>query len=167
MSTIGSHPGAILFRLSLMIILIAIIMMVFFSYLEDTEKELERVSILQTKKVIDSSLAVVFANLAVKGRLKQLNDIDGGNPFVFLREYQLLPTNYQGEIEQDLSDDLSPGWYYLKHRETVAYKSMFTNADWYFKIVLTFDDKNQSGKFESASDRFQSLQFVKIVEATV
>ena len=42
MKTIGSHPGAILFRLSIMIILIAILMIVFFSYLDDTERELER-----------------------------------------------------------------------------------------------------------------------------
>ena len=76
MNTLGSHPGAIVFRLSIMIILIAILTSVFFSYLEDTEKELERSSIMQTKRVIDSSLAVVFASYAVGGRLYELHRIE-------------------------------------------------------------------------------------------
>jgi hypothetical protein len=88
MNTIGSHPGAIVFRLGIMIILIAIMMAVFFSYLDDTERELERVSVLQTKKIIDSSLVVVFATYAVNNRLGELNDLDGGNPFVFLTRHR-------------------------------------------------------------------------------
>ena len=85
MNTLGSHPGAILFRLTLMVILIAILIMVFMSYLEDTERELERVSISQTKKIIDSSLAVVYSTYAVNHRLDELNDLEGGNPFEFCR----------------------------------------------------------------------------------
>ena len=42
MNTIGSHPGAILFRLGIMVVLIAIMMMVFLSYVDETEKELEQ-----------------------------------------------------------------------------------------------------------------------------
>jgi hypothetical protein len=162
MNTIGSHPGAILFRLSIMIVLIAILMLVFFSYLEDTEKELEHASVLQTKRIIDSSLAVAFASYAVKGRLNDLNQLDGGNPFSVLETYDLLPPAYQGELDYDPPRDLDPGWYYLRHRKAVIYKSRFTGTDRYFKILLSYRDENQSGKFESAVDKFTSLQFVRI-----
>ena len=109
MNTIGSHPRAVLFRLSIMIILIAIMMVIFFSYVDDTERELERTSVLQTKKIIDSALAVVFATYAVRNRLHELNDLDGGNPFVFLKEYQMLPPAYVGEIDHDLSTGRGTG----------------------------------------------------------
>ena len=164
MSTIGSHPGAIVFRLSIMIILIVILVSIFLSYLDDTERAFESTSVLQTKKIIDSSLAVVFATYAVNNRLNELNDLDGGNPFVHLAEYGILPTAYVGEIDHDPVEDQQPGWYYLSHRKILIYKSLFSDADHYFKIVLNYQDQNESGSFESASDKFQSLQFVKITE---
>ena len=164
MNTLGSHPGAILFRLSLMIMLIVIMVMVFFSYVDNAEREFERKSVLQTKKIIDSALAVVFATYAVNNRLGELNDLDGGNPFVFLEEYEMLPPAYVGELDHDLSFDQEPGWYYLNHRGIVVYKSLFIESDNYFAIVLNYQDNNQSGLFEPAEDRFQNLQFVKIAE---
>ena len=42
MKTLGSHPGAILFRLSVMVIIIAILMVVFFRHVDDAQVELER-----------------------------------------------------------------------------------------------------------------------------
>ena len=164
MNTIGSHPGAILFRLGIMIVLIAIMVMVFLSYVDETEKELERRSILQTKRIIDSSLAVVFATYAVEGRLDDLNELDGGNPFVFMREYKILPAAYAGEIDSDPGPQLTPGWYYLSHRRIVIYKSYFTGFDSYFAVELNYEDNNQSGAFESRLDRFQNLTFVKLLE---
>ena len=164
MSTIGSHPGAIVFRLSIMIILIVTLVSIFFSYLEDIEREFERTSILQTKKIIDSSLVVVFATYAVNNRLNELNDLDGGNPFVHLAEYGILPTAYIGEIDHDPGKDQEPGWYYLTHRRILVYKSLFSDADHYFEIVLNYEDRNQSGSFEPASEKFNSLQFVRIAE---
>ncbi len=164
MNTIGSHPRAVLFRLSIMVILIAIMMVIFFSYVDDTERELERTSVQQTKKIIDSALAVVFATYAVRNRLYELNDLDGGNPFVFLKEYQMLPPAYVGEIDHDLSTDEVPGWYYLRHRRLVVYHSKFNELDSYFTIVLNYQDNDKSGSFEPATDKFENLQFVEVAE---
>ncbi len=164
MSTIGSHPGAVLFRLGIMIILIAIMMVIFLSYVDDTERELERTSVLQTKKIIDSALMVVFATYAARNRLHELNDLDGGNPFVFLKEYQMLPPAYVGESDHDLSADEVPGWYYLKHRRLVVYHSKFNERDSYFTIVLNYQDNDKTGSFEPATDKFESLQFVEVAE---
>lgn len=164
MSTLGSHPGAVLFRFSMMIILIAIMMVIFLSYVDDTERELERTSVQQTRKIIDSALRVVFATYATRNRLHELNDLDGGNPFVFLKEYQMLPPAYVGESDQDLSADERPGWYYLRHRRQVVYHPKFNEHDRYFTIVLNYRDNDKSGSFEPATDRFESLQFVEVVE---
>ena len=101
--------------------------------------------VLQTKKIIDSALAVVFSTYAVNNRLNELNELDGGNPFVYLAQYQMLPAAYVGEIDTDLNADQAPGWYYLKHRRVVVYKSHFTGADSYFETVLNYEDNNQSG----------------------
>ncbi len=136
MNTLGSHPGAILIRLSIMILLIAIMMVVFFSYLDDTEREFERASVLQTKKIIDSALAVVFATYAVNNRLNELNDLNGGNPFLFLKEYQMLPPAYAGELDRDPAVGQAARWYYLSDRKMVVYNSFQHDSDSFFKLVL-------------------------------
>jgi hypothetical protein len=164
MNTIGSHPGAIIFRLAVMLVLILILIMVFLSYVEDAQQGMERSSIQQTKRIIDSSLAVVFATYAVNGQLNDLNELNGGNPFVFLSEYEIVPPAYQGVINTDLTKETSPGWYYLEHRRLVAYRARYIETDSYFAIVLNYADKNNSGKFEAGSDLFKNLQFVKKAE---
>ncbi len=161
MNTIGSHPGAILFRLSVMIIVIAILVVIFFRYTNDTQKAIERQSIMQTRRIIDSSLAVVFASYAVKGRLSELNQMEGANPFVFLEEFNLRPTTYRGEIAREDLAMLKPGWYYVQTTGNVVYVPRFLlDPEWY-SLKLNFDDDNQSGLFESESDRFRNLQFVR------
>ncbi len=147
-----------------MMILIAIMFVVFFFHIGDTEKQIERASVLQTKRIIDSALAVVFSTYAVRRQLDDLNALDGGNPFVFLEEYSMLPAAYVGEIEHDSVSDIEPGWYYLSHRGMVLHKSFFDDSDAYFRVKLSYQDNNQSGSFEAAADKFNSLQFVKIIE---
>lgn len=80
-----------------MLIIIAILMAIFFRYTDGMQQGLERQSIMQTRRIIDSALTVVFASYAVKGRLHELSQIDGDNPFVFLEEYSLLPVTYRGK----------------------------------------------------------------------
>lgn len=166
MNTIGSHPGAIRFRLSVMVIVIAILVVIFFRYTDSMQKELERQSIMQTKRIIDSSLAVVFASYAVKGRLNDLNQVNGANPFIFLEQYSradisMLPPAYRGEIARENLDGLKPGWYYARGSGNVIYIPRFLlDTEWY-SLVLIYDDNNQSGRFEADQDRFKTLQFVK------
>ena len=164
MNTIGSHPGAILFRLSIMVIVIAILIVIFFNYFEDTQRGIERQSMTQTKKIIDSSLAVVFASYAANGRLAELNELHGGNPFEFLQEFKILPPAYRGEIDVDLHPDLDPGWYYLRHRGLVGYKTYYLERDVYYSVLLNYDDVNRSGRFEPRADKFNNLQFVALLE---
>ena len=54
MNTLGSHPGAILFRFGMLAIIIVILIGVFLSYVEEAQKTVERASILQTKRILKS-----------------------------------------------------------------------------------------------------------------
>lgn len=162
MNTLGSHPGAILFRFTVMVIIILILIRIFLYYADGTQRTYEQNSILQTKRIVDSTLAVVFSTYAIDRRLGELNDLDGANPFVFLEAYQMLPPTYQGVIERDLDEPtLAPGWYFLKNRGLVAYKARFLDETSYFRVTLVYDDLDRSGRFEPASDRFRNLQFVR------
>ena len=162
--TLASVPGALLFRTLMSLLLILILIVVFFSYIDDTQREFERSSIAQTKRVIDSALAVAFASYAVESRLDELGELDGGNPFLLLQNYKMLPAAYRGEIEQDLGPDLAGGWYYLKHRRLVVYKSSHLDTDRYFSVRPNFDDRDGDGRFDSATDGFHNLQFQQLLE---
>ena len=161
MNTLGSHPGAILFRLSVMTIIIAILVVIFFRYVDETRIALERESVLQTKRVIDSALAVAFARHAVDRKLDELNRLDGGNPFAFLEEYQMLPAAYRGEIDNGSLAGLDPGWYYDSGSGYVIYLPRFQADTEYFRVVLLYEDRNGSGSFEAGEDSFRQLSFIK------
>lgn len=160
--TLASIPGALVFRALVTSVVILILMAIFFSYVEGTQRELEQTSIVQTRQVINSALAVQFATHAVRGRLNDLNELHGGNPFEFLVDYALLPASYQGPIDIDLGEDSAPGWYYLRHRGLVAYKPHFLERNHYFAIEFDYDDLNGSGRFEAAADELKHLRFVAV-----
>jgi len=162
MKTIGSHPGAILFRMSVMVILIAIIIVVFLNYIDRVRENAERAAIIRTKGLIESTLAVVFATYAVEARLDELNELDGANPFDFLREYLALPGTYVGEVESGLGDQHGPGWYYLKRHRQVAYRARYLGDDFRFELKLSYVDANESGRFEPEIDRYQNINFIPV-----
>ncbi len=161
MKTIGSHPGAINFRLALMVILILLFTLVFLHYAGKAEKSIERQSIIQTQRVIDSTLVVVFAIHATRGRLDELGELDGANPFEFLREYQVLPKTYHGKIASVDTSDLASGWYYLTGSGELMYLPFHLSEPSYFKVSLSYEDINQNGIYESHLDRFRALRLIE------
>ncbi len=162
--SLASVSGALLFRTLMSLALVLILIVVFFSYVDDTQREFERSALQQSKRIVDSALAVAFASYAVDGRLDQLEELNGGNPFVLLKSYQMLPAAYRGEIGQDLDADLAAGWYYLKHRRVVAYRSHHLDIDRYFSLRLNYDDRDRDGRFDPAVDEFQNLQFQPLLD---
>jgi hypothetical protein len=162
MKTIGSHPGATLFRLALMVILILLFTLIFLHYAGKAEKSIERQSILQTKRVIEAALVVVFATYATRGRLDELAAFDGANPFEFLREYLLLPKTYHGEIAAANASDLASGWHYLTASGELMYLPFYLSEPAYFKVSLSYEDINQNGRYDSRLDRFRALRLIEI-----
>jgi len=162
MKTIGSHPGAINFRLALMVILILLFITIFLHYAGRAERAIERQSILHTKRVIDSALVVVFATYATGGKLDELEALEGANPFEILREYQVLPKTYHGEIVSAADQvDLLSGWHYLADSGELMYLPFHLPEPGYFKLSLSYEDINQNGHFESRQDRFLALRLVE------
>ena len=162
-ATIGSHPGAILFRLAVMVILIAILMLAFFSYLDDNQKALERTSVAQTLRIVDSMLALVFTTYAVRRELGALAEVDGADPFRFVRQFDMVPPpSYRGVAQQRSLDALEPGWHYLAPLGITCYKSRFVTGDRCFRLTLEYDDNDASGRFDYGVDAYRNLRFVEV-----
>ncbi len=161
MSTIGSHPGAINFRLSVMVILILLFIYIFLHYADKAEQTIELQSIKQTQRIINSALVVVFATYASQGRLAELADLEGANPFEFLREYQILPVTYRGEIEIVGASIPERGWYYLSGSGDLMYAPFHLSEPEYFRVKLNYIDIDRNGRFEPGQDQFKALRLVK------
>ncbi|MEE8366264.1 MAG: hypothetical protein V3R76_10785 [Gammaproteobacteria bacterium] len=159
MRYISSYPGAYTFRLIMIVIIMSTLIVLFFNYTDRISIATEKASIQQTKNIINSSLAVVFATYAVKGELERLNELDGGNPFVHMAEYNMVPANYQGVIRARNLDDLAPGWYYDESSEKVIYKTYYDDQVYYFSQVLDYRDVNESGRYEPDIDVYRMLNF--------
>jgi hypothetical protein len=159
MKKIGTPPGALKFRLVAIIILVTIFMMAFLNYTNGISASLEKTSVQQTKNIINSTLAVVFAIYTVEGELEGLNEVNGGNPFEYLEKYGVVPVTYQGEIGVDNLKFRNPGWYYNRAEGVALYKTIYDDQVFYFMIVLDYRDVDGSGQFEPGVDEFQRLSF--------
>lgn len=159
---VSALPGALTFRWLAMVILTAIFFLVFLSYSYKISMATEKASVQQTKNIINSTLAVMFARFAVAGELDRLNELNGVNPFEYLEKYGLMPTTYQGEIEGQSINNLVPGWYYNSANGLVFYKSYHEKSIDSFKVMFDFRDVNQSGLYESGIDVYQRLMFERL-----
>jgi len=159
MKSIGFPPGSNNFRLMMIVIIVGALWVFFFNYTERISIETEKASVQQTRNIINSSLAVVFATYAVNNQLDRLNELNGGNPFVYLAEYNLLPSAYMGETEGADLTDIKSGWYYLKSQKKTLYKPYYDEPIQYFSLVLEYRDINNSGRYESKIDEFGRLSF--------
>jgi len=160
MSTIGSHPGAINFRLSAMIILILLLIYTFLHYADKAEKAIETQSMQQTRRVVDSAFFIVFASYATQGRLDELADLEGANPFKFLKNYLTHTLPYHGEIES-YDAGMEGGWYYLAGSGDLIYVPFHLPEPEYFRVLLSYDDIDRNGRFDSGVDRVKGLTLAK------
>lgn len=160
MNTLGSHPGAILFRMSVMAVVIALLLVAFFDYLDDTEKALERAAIERGRTLIDSELAVVFARHAIRGELDALAQFAGGNPFALLAANRLGQVEYRGELGAVDAQRRLPGWYYDAAGGQVIYLPRFLDRQARFDLSLRFDDVDGDGRFDRGADRPTGLALV-------
>lgn len=162
MKSIGFPPGSNNFRMLMIVILVAALWVAFFNYTDNISVATEKASIQQTKNIINSTLAVVFAKFAVKGELERLNELNGSNPFEYLEKYSLLPPTYQGEIGVDNPKDSVPGWYYDRLNGLALYKTFHDDKVYYFRIVLNYRDVDGSGRFEAEIDEYRRLNFSQL-----
>ncbi len=159
MKYLSSTQGAYQLRFIAMAILVVSFISTFFIYTDKISNVTENASIQQTKNIINSSLAITFSTFVVNGELEKLNTLTGGNPFVNMADYNLVPGNYYGEVGNRGLADLEPGWYYDSLSRKVVYKSYYDSQMYLFSIILIYRDNNESGEFEPGADEFQRLYF--------
>ena len=164
MKQISTPPGALKFRLIAIVILILVFMLAFLSYTSGISTSLERTSVQQTKNIINSTLAVVFAIYTVKGELDRLNEVNGGNPFEYLERYSQIPVTYRGEIGDVSLEDSVPGWYYDRTKRLALYKPLRDDKIYYFAIELDYRDVDGSGRFEAGIDEYRRLNFRQLAQ---
>lgn len=116
---------------SAILLLLALVLM---NYLEKAHAVLEEQSVKQQKRVIESALVVVFATHAVEGRLHELHQLDGANPFEFLQQYSIAAGNYFGQSE--LAADLSSGWYYDPKRGEVFFIPLYLDEPQRLRVFV-------------------------------
>jgi hypothetical protein len=162
MKQISTPPGALKFRLVAIIILVIIFMMAFLNYTNGISASLEKTSVQQTKNIINSTLAVVFAIYTVEGELEGLNEVNGGNPFEYLERYSQVLATYRGEIDVDNLKVSVPGWYYDRANALAIYKPFYDDNLYHFTIVLDYRDVDGSGRFEPNVDEYQRLSFKQL-----
>ncbi len=161
MKSIGSHPGAIAFRLSVMLILIVTFLAVFLRYADEAERTIETQSIRQTQRLVDSALVVAFATYASQGRLGELAALDGADPFVALADFFEHNIRYRGRLVGDPAA-LEPGWYYRESSGDLVYLPLHLGQPAYFRLTLLYDDVDGDGDFDFAADRFRALKFLQL-----
>jgi len=159
MKSIGFPPGSNIFRLIIVVIIVVTLIVIFFDYADRISIATEEASIQQSKNIINSSLAIVFAKYAVSNELEKLNDLVGADPFPYLNEYNLLPGVYKGQFESGSIEDLDSGWYFHNKKKVVFYVPYYGNDIKYFTLNLEYRDVNFSGVYEPDIDEFNGLFF--------
>ena len=149
MKSIESHPGAGVFRSTIVIILILVCIISFFVFTEKLSQQAEEVAKDQVLVEMKQALAMMLYDYAIKGQLMALEKFDRENPFVPLAIYRELPKNYKGAInsERQLKD---VGWYFDLNTKVAIYK-FSDNQIPLSKYVLKFeyDDLNSDGVFSN------------------
>ena len=130
---------------------------IFFSYVEDLEKDVEKVAVAKTINEINSALAVFLYQLTIKKELEQLNLLKDENPFLILAQFSILPRNYGGAVNSIDNNTHSGAWYYILDTKRLVY--IFLEGDKTNEYALTFDydDNNRSGEYEPNLDQIKRL----------
>jgi len=147
MKTIGSHPGAGVFRFTLVVVLVLVLMIAFFYYTAAVQRRVEEVARDQMLANMKQALSMMLYDYAIKGQLKDLQQFDQENPFVPLAIYRELPSNYHGTIngETGLKEY---GWYFDLVNRVAIYR--FSDGELpvqEYRMVFEFEDLDGNGVY--------------------
>ncbi len=159
MKTLSSHPGAGVFRSTMVIILILVCITSFFIFTDKLSLQAEEVAKDQVLVEIKQALAMMLYDYAIKGQLLALEKFDRENPFVPLAIYRELPKNYKGAVKSE-SELVGLGWYFDLNAKMAIYK-FSDNQTPLSKYVMKFeyDDLDNDGVFGNNDAGY--LQIVK------
>jgi hypothetical protein len=161
MNSISSTPGASLFRTVGSIILVSIFIVVFLNTISGFNQRAEKIARDTVIDEINIALAFRLYQSVIDGTLDELPSIHLQNPFVVLSGSNYsVPLSYKGEVTegQPLRES---GWYFDAKQKTLLIWDTANAYDSY-QLQFIYQDLNDSGAFESASDQIKQLGMVKI-----
>ena len=158
--TISSIPGSNKFRSIVSIGIIVTCIAVYLVLIEDISVQADRVARDQVITSIRGSLAMLIYDYSIKGKLQDLAQFDGENPFVPLAIYRSLPSNYHGVIKS-LEMDREPGWYFDLKERLVVFVSLEDRVQRY-RMVFEYEDVNGDGDFNFQIDIVTRLDIEEV-----
>ncbi len=146
MKTIGTPPGAVVFRSTVAIVIILICISSFLVFTSKLSQQAEVVAKDWVIVEVKQALAMMLYDYAIKGQLNDLQNFDRENPFVPLAIYRELPKNYRGTINSE-NQIKEYGWYFdLINREMIyKYSDDDLPVEKYLMIFI-FEDLGKAGK---------------------
>ena len=158
MKTVGSHPGAGVFRFTLVVGLVLVLMVAFFYYTTAVQRRVEEVARDQMVVSIKQALSTMLYDYAIKGQLKDLQLFDHENPFVPLAIYRELPKNYHGTIRAR-SEIKQSGWYFDLTKRVAVYQ--FSDEERLlesFKLTFQYQDSDRNGIFSEGDVGYLDIE---------
>ena len=151
------------------IILLSILSVLLLNRVEKWESEIERKHIIGVSTNIQSALNVKIAQLAMQGKLEQLNTLSKINPLELLAS---KPANYLGEKNKISPSINQKGtWFYYLPNRILVYnlqyntvesntKDIKSNSSWQqlrFKIKFKYTDNNANGYYDHHIDGLSGI----------
>ncbi len=164
MRYLGSQPGGLLFRAIAATLLILIIIVQFLGYVDEVQISTENASVDQTIRVVDSGMVVYFSKMVINKQLDKIADMDGANPFPLLATYNLVPAEYQGEIEGLVEIKGRAGWYYFADSGEVIYRYRYQDKTEKFRLTLKYQDYNGDDQYQVGQDHLVALHLNRLAQ---
>ena len=162
MSRVLFLKNTYVFRTAISVILIFVLAGIFLFKMDDVSRRVEETAVKQMLVDINTSLALVVYQTAVKRNFDRLDFLANQNPFHYLALTQDLPKDYHGEVES-LSEIKRQGWYYLRDDKQVIYRNSFDENNYFF-LDFSYADLNDSGRYEFEQDSIIHLVIKKAPE---
>jgi len=167
--TQNKQNGFTQFEFIVVVILISILSVVALNRMWAWRAEIEKTFIKTVSGNIRSALGLQTAQLALHGKLKQLPQLAGANPFSLLAQ---TPEQYLGELSADDPRTQQSGiWYFDKKQKALIYTIKHTDdfrstlkgqARIRLMIRLIYSDLNLNRRYDAGIDSIAGLDLVSL-----
>ena len=161
--------GFSLFELAIVVAIISILAILAIDKIWALRMDAERAAVAQVVGSLRSALGLEVASRAVRNSLHSVPELEGTNPMKLMAQG---PPGYLGDLEQVDAALLDGGqWYFDAANGALVYLVRFRGSfettlqapqRLRFRIVLRYEDVDESGRFEPARDRVHGLDLVPV-----
>lgn len=160
--------GFTLLELVIVIIMISVLGLIILDRVWKYRVYAEEAVVTATVGNIRSALGLEVARLAVRGKSKQIFQLENTNPMGLMAQ---TPENYLGEIADAKKLDKTGVWYFDKNDHTLNYVVNYTEQfksdvkgipRTRHKLKLVYTDNNNNQRFDKGIDFINGLDLVPV-----